>query len=218
MEDIYALTTTESNGIAMVEIEDGIYLIKNALTDDEVSYLRNICDSASEEDWHISYIKELTKQGVELHGDNQAEVQAYIDRNYNKYWADKVINVGNDPFCDNILDRIRPFFEGKYDLQRLYDIQRQKPGEGLDEHHDAGYDERLLRAIIFYVNGDFNDGELYFPKLNFEYKPQAGDFITFPSSKDYLHGVKIVGEGPSRYALSGFAWAAGTIDSWTKDH
>ena len=75
-----------------------------------------------------------------------------------------------------------------------------------------------FNIIIFYVNGDFNDGELYFPKLNFEYKPQAGDFITFPSSKDYLHGVKIVGEGPSRYALSGFAWAAGTIDSWTKDH
>jgi 2OG-Fe(II) oxygenase superfamily len=218
MEDIFALAATEAGGLVAEEIEEGIYLIKNALSSEEIVYLRNLCDSATEEDWAKSYIKELTAQGVDIYGDNEAEIKAYIERNYNPYWADKVLPVDNDGFCKKIVDRIRPFFGDKYDLQELSELQRQKPGEGLDEHHDGGYDTRLLRAIIFYVNEDFEDGELYFPKLDFQYKPKAGDFITFPSSEKYLHGVKAVGPGPSRYALAGFAWAAGTIQLWTKDH
>lgn len=216
--DKYKLVSTQAGDLVAIEIEKEIFLVKNALAPEEISYIREVCDSASEEDWGYSYMEELTGQGRHLYGDDEEKVKEYIERNYNPYWADKVVSVGNEPFCDKIRDRIMPFFEGKYDLPHFYEVQRQKPGEGLDEHYDAGYDERLLRAVIFYVNDDFTDGELYFPKLGFEYKPRAGDFITFPSSKEYLHGVKLVGPGPSRYALSGFAWAAGTLDIWAEDH
>jgi len=219
MESKFELTTTKSGDLIAEEIEDGIYVIKNALTVEEVTYLRDIAESTTEDGWKANYLRELRLQGVSVYGEDDTEnVEAYVQRNINEYWIDKTITIPDSDLCANIVNRIKPFFEGKYDLQALSEIQRQYEGQGLDEHYDGGYDERILRAIIFYVNDDFTGGQLYFPDRKFEYSPTAGDFITFPASKDYVHGVRLVGVGPGRYAMAGFAWEHGALDEWIKDH
>jgi hypothetical protein len=218
VESKFNLATTKSGDLVAEELLDGVYLIKNALTPYEIEYLHNLAKSTTEDGWRVQYFAELTSQAVSLYGDDVGKIEDYIKRNKNEYWSDKVIKVPNEDLCDNILNRVMPFFGDKYDLGVFYEIQRQSVGEGLDEHYDGGYDPRLLRAVIFYINDDFNGGELYFPKQNFEYRPVAGDFITFPSSDDYLHGVKKVQPGPNRYALASFAWEAGIMEEWVKDH
>jgi len=219
MDTKFELTTTKSGGFVAEEIEEGIYVIKNALTSEEITYLRGLAESTTEEGWKATYLNELRQQGISVYGEDDVDgVEAYIQRNINEYWIDKTITIPDPDFCAKIVDRVRPFFEGKYDLQPLSEVQRQYEGQGLDEHYDGGYDERILRAIIFYVNDDFTGGQLYFPSRNFEYSPTAGDFITFPASKDYVHGVRLVGAGPGRYAMAGFAWEHGSLDKWIKDH
>jgi predicted 2-oxoglutarate/Fe(II)-dependent dioxygenase YbiX len=112
---------------------------------------------------------------------------------------------------EKLIEKIKPFFGDGYDLPVFSEINRQKIGEGMDEHCDMGSRSSLLRSMLFYINDDYEGGELYFPALNFEYKPKAGDFITFPSYEKYTHGVRPVLSGSNRYVVSGFAWAAGKM-------
>lgn len=62
-------------------------------------------------------------------------------------------------------------------------------------------DDSLLRdsfISMFYVNDDFDGGELFFPTFNYSYKPKAGD-IAYYKMKD-AHGVSPVTKG-KRYTV-----------------
>jgi len=57
-----------------------------------------------------------------------------------------------------------------------------------------------LSAVI-YLNDNYEGGELYFPDHDLVIKPEPGDFITWPGSGWYVHGVKEVKNG-IRFTLS----------------
>lgn len=59
-------------------------------------------------------------------------------------------------------------------------------------------------AGLFYLNDDYEGGELYFPQHNIEFKPKAGAAYFFPGDKNYLHGVKEIKSG-IRYTIP-FFW------------
>ena len=44
-------------------------------------------------------------------------------------------------------------------------------------------------AVIYYINDDYEGGEINFPWHNLTVKPKANSFITFPSNQHYLHEV-----------------------------
>lgn len=74
-------------------------------------------------------------------------------------------------------------------------------------HMNAHYDEELMSdfnvSIIFYLNDNYDGGELNFPQHNLAIKPKANSVIIFPGSKDYYHEVLEV-FGEDRYTSS--AW------------
>jgi len=45
-------------------------------------------------------------------------------------------------------------------------------------------------SAIFYLNDDYEGGEIYFPNLNINYKPVKGSFVWFPNDElgDYIMG------------------------------
>jgi hypothetical protein len=59
-------------------------------------------------------------------------------------------------------------------------------------------------AGLFYLNDDYEGGELYFPQHDIEFKPKAGAAYFFPGDKNYLHGVKEIKSG-IRYVIP-FFW------------
>ena len=68
-----------------------------------------------------------------------------------------------------------------------------------DNHEDFEY---LTNSTIIYLNDDYEGGEIYFPNLNFTYKPKKGDAIIFPcNTENYDHGVKEVTSG-NRYTIA----------------
>lgn len=72
-------------------------------------------------------------------------------------------------------------------------------GEHVDNH--SGY-EFLTHSSVIYLNDEYEGGEIYFPKLDFEYRPQAGDGIFFPCSEPHLvHGVREITSG-DRYTIA----------------
>mgnify|MGYP006274119905 CR=1 FL=1 len=58
-------------------------------------------------------------------------------------------------------------------------------------------------ATLVYLNDDYVGGETHFPNKGIEYKPKKGDFITFPGTVEFLHGVRETTTGV-RYTIASF--------------
>jgi len=58
-------------------------------------------------------------------------------------------------------------------------------------------------AGLFYLNDDYEGGELYFPLQGIEFKPKAGAAYFFPGDKNYIHGVREITSG-IRYVVPFF--------------
>jgi predicted 2-oxoglutarate/Fe(II)-dependent dioxygenase YbiX len=55
-------------------------------------------------------------------------------------------------------------------------------------------------AIMFYVNDDYDGGELYFPDHGIRYKPEKNSLAMFPGNKNFIHGVSQV-KNSDRFTL-----------------
>lgn len=64
-------------------------------------------------------------------------------------------------------------------------------------------------SVVWYLNQDFEGGELYFSKFDRWIRPATGMVVTFPSWHDYAHTAKPVSRG-MRYAVTTWMAAVGT--------
>lgn len=58
-------------------------------------------------------------------------------------------------------------------------------------------------AGLFYLNDDYEGGELYFPNQGIQFKPKAGAAYFFPGDLNYIHGVTEITSG-IRYVIPFF--------------
>lgn len=112
-----------------------------------------------------------------------------------------------------IKERIQAEFFPNYDLYEHNAFQCLIEGENMYEHTDTPSDprhrdedgqrwSRIVWGTILYINDDYSGGEIYYPELNIEYKPQAGDLLIHAAH--VVHGVRKVTKG-IRFAYSNFA-------------
>ena len=65
--------------------------------------------------------------------------------------------------------------------------QEDAPDHVKDMEHPTNYRDY---SVIFYLNDDYEGGEIYFPDHDIEISPKKGMAVVFPSNGDYNHGVK----------------------------
>lgn len=68
----------------------------------------------------------------------------------------------------------------------------------LHEGHDRGKPNDFPYYDIsglFYINDDYEGGELYFPEQDLKFKPKAGSAYFFPGDMNYIHGVSEITSG-----------------------
>jgi predicted 2-oxoglutarate/Fe(II)-dependent dioxygenase YbiX len=143
-----------------------------------------------------------------------------------EYWKDRVAT-GNtlnqhDPEINRVIEKMVQRFKKEVDDFFMVDadptspaIVRWLPGQlqmphadkELHEGSDAGkpndfpwYD----LAGLFYLNDDYDGGELYFPQHDIKFKPKAGAAYFFPGDMNYIHGVTEITSG-TRYVIP-FFW------------
>jgi hypothetical protein len=58
-------------------------------------------------------------------------------------------------------------------------------------------------AGLFYINDDYEGGELYFPEQDIQFKPKARAAYFFPGDRNYIHGVTEITSG-TRYTCPFF--------------
>ena len=70
--------------------------------------------------------------------------------------------------------------------------------DGSQKNHPTSF---RTWSAIFYINDDYEGGEIEFPLKKFTYKPKSNSLVVFPSTSEYLHGVKEVTKG-TRYTVA----------------
>lgn len=79
--------------------------------------------------------------------------------------------------------------------------------KGMPAHFDDSPENNKTKThygMVLYLNDNYDGGEIYYPKLNLQYKPKRGDLIIHPGTEEYMHGVKDISNG-NRYVITFFA-------------
>jgi hypothetical protein len=196
------------NGYSFKELTTELISVENFLSKEQLDTLNNIIDNTSQEEWEVEYLSNLKSFCLEKFGrddvDNLvAEGKFEITQN----WKDKNFNISDHemymPMYDNLNSMVINS-DSTLHLSGLGTIQRMQTGVELKSHTDQHTDPSIRYATIIYINDEYVDGELFFPKLGIELKPKPGTMLFFPGNEEYEHGVRHVGEGPIRYVLVGF--------------
>lgn len=190
------------------EITDELISVENFLTDEDLGFLWNQINAASQEDWEVEYMSNLKIFCMQKFGrddvDNLvAEGKFEITQN----WTDKNLNVSRNPEYMVYYTRLASLVseaDPNLELSGLATIQRMQSGVELKSHTDQHTDPSIRYAAIIYINDDYKDGEIFFKNLDLKLRPKPKTLLIFPGNEKYEHGVEFVAEGPIRYVLVGF--------------
>lgn len=113
------------------------------------------------------------------------------------------------PVLEDIVGRIKIKIEEKFKVRVLPTsptivrwpegtLQHPHADKELHEGPDAGTENEFPWydiGTIFYLNDDYEGGELHFPKQEISFKPKARAAYFFPGDMNYIHGVNMVKSG-----------------------
>lgn len=188
---------------------DMIHEIENFLTEEEIQYLSNyaknntlwdITESHWNENGNIIYDHRVWENRVATWHTLQKTDKKIID------------------ILNNVINRLKVTIEDFFNVEAYPTspaivrwptgtLQNPHADKELHEGPDAGtpndfpwYD----LGTVFYLNDEYEGGELYFPLQGIEFKPKRGAVYFFPGDKNFIHGVRPVRSG-CRYT-SPFFW------------
>jgi len=196
------------SGFDVEELIPGVLLVKDFITEQELSELLDIIKNTPEEDWLIEYTTNLKRFCLEKFGRDDVEnlvkegkfeiTQGWEDKNLSlkDYKITALINTR----LENILYKAKPDSE----LASIKTLQRMQKGVQLKAHTDQSTDPAIYYAQILYLNDDYEGGELFFVNKNFKVKPKPRSLLVFPGTEEFEHGVNFVKDGPIRYVMVSF--------------
>lgn len=195
---------------------EGILVIEDFISEEELAQFWQIIKDTPEEDWHIHYQNQIKTFCMEKFGrddvDNLvAEGKYEITRN----WDDKNLKVSMYPISQKITERLLGLIHSAdKDLHLTFGIfQRMQEGVELKAHTDQHTDPSIHYAAVLYLNDDYTNGEIFWPNKGLEIKPKARTLVMFPGTDEFNHGVRHVGPGPIRYVMPAFIKVVGFYDN-----
>ena len=122
------------------------------------------------------------------------------------------------PVIEGLFKRLQPIIEDFFNVRvqptgqtivRWLPGQLQKPHADKELHDgpDAGLPNDFPYydiASLFYLNDDYEGGEIYWPLQGVRIKPKRGAAYFFPGDMNYIHGVTEI-KGNIRYTVP-FFW------------
>jgi hypothetical protein len=199
------------NNKNLIKLAPEIYVYKNFLSKEETESFRKYISKFPENHW---LNKDMWQAEDEISAPNQI-FQGSLD-------------------LDILYKKSQSFFGPEYKPLPSNGVSKMVEGQSLEVHWDSpghpdDHDEESMDAYnsailngelydphntchivqygyVMYMN-DFEGGELYYPEVGVEYKPESGDLVIHSASKKYRHGVRTVTKGP-RYAYTNFIVAS----------
>lgn len=174
--------------------------LENFMTKEEIDFLENAARNIT--------IWDVTQSHANENGTVIYDAHYWKDRVATRPSLDK-----NDPkigpVIQGLFEKLRPVIENFYKVKvrptgetivRWLPGQLQQPhaDKELHEGPDAGKPNDFPYydiASLFYLNDDYEGGELYFPLQGIKFKPKKGAAYFFPGDKNYIHGVTMIESG-----------------------
>ena len=174
--------------------------LENFMTEEEIEFLEKAAKSIT--------IWDVTETHVNENGTVVYEASYWKDRVATRPSLDK-----NDksiaPVIEGLFNRLKPIVEEFYNVEAIptnTTIVRWLPGQLQNPHADKelheGEDAGLPNdfpyydlSSLFYLNDDYEGGELYFPLQGVQFKPKKGAAYFFPGDMNYIHGVTEIKSG-----------------------
>jgi hypothetical protein len=193
-------------GFEFEQLDPNVFLIKDFISEEECNFFYNLAESKTQEDWLGAYLEGIKDRAEARYGTRDLE-ETDLEVTHN--WNDKVIFIVDTIKQYGLDERLESLFDKDANLSfRPFGIiQRQYTGSELGGHYDQYVDDRMKWAAVIYINEDYVDGEFYFSEKQIAIKPPRRSMLVFPATEEYWHGVKMVGEGPTRYAMPSFVWS-----------
>lgn len=191
-----------------MNLRDNVLIQRNAIAPADLDALARYVQRARMEQTAVSsFAEDAPAQGVEWVINKEIRDTHHLHQT--KAIAQKhrsILEAGINSF-------IEPFYDVKIrDWEPLQLLHYGKGGHYIP-HVDAEtlytdedglelWEKTLDRdlSVVYFLNEDFDGGELFFPKLDLLIRPEAGGVVCFPSDHNYIHGVKPVTAG-RRYTL-----------------
>jgi len=180
--------------------KDMIVELENFMTEEEIVFLEKAAKSLT--------IWDVTESHVNENGTIVYDSEYWKDRVATRPTLDK-----NDPAIAPVIaglfERLKPIVEEFYKVEVIptnATIVKWLPGQfqhphadkELHEGPDAGLPNDFPNydlSSLFYLNDDYEGGELYFPLQGVKFKPKKGAAYFFPGDKNYIHGVTEIKSG-----------------------
>lgn len=191
------------------KLASGVWIVYNFFTHKDFEPIWALINGASQEDWETSYRNK--QKLLALKKFNRTDIDNLIQEGLMEYtysWVDKNIDITEEVgfFVNRKLQKLFATFKDNLHISNFEGVQRQPPGVELKEHVDGDAHPQIEYAIIAYMNDDYNGGELFFSKLGIQTVPPKNSLLIFSNGLEYLHGVKKVLDGPTRYVLPTFLY------------
>jgi hypothetical protein len=167
------------------------YIIENFISEKDIQEIINVLDNFDKANNNGS-TRKIMRFGIDNFNGTQGSLTELGDfGNMVKAYGDRAALLAKE------------LFETEKDiyLSTLW-LSKQTAGSRIKPHKDTdgGINMQYSHAGILYLNNQEDGGEIYFPKIDFEHKPKAGDLVLFECrSNNSLHGVKMVTQ--DRYAI-----------------
>jgi hypothetical protein len=185
----------------------GIHIYKNAITNglDIINRLESVLGNSSDE------LFKWTNSANPLGRDLSDYRNCFDFKIHPDYWEFLTPEFKEIKDCYEEIDQ--GFENAIVDYKNLYNLKlsfkeglnfvKYSEGHHFVSHVDAGSSYSSVVSAVAYLNDDYEGGQLVFPLLGFEFKPEAGDIVVFPSSFMHAHKVNAVKSG-TRYAIATF--------------
>jgi len=145
-------------------------------------------------------IKEGVINNGEFETDLNSRITLSIDVPYTNSDNNDFTNIFRETF-DPVEKNYMSLFNISLKSHNPYKILKYNTGGKFDSHMDDGGGNFRRVSTVYYLNDNYEGGELCFPQFGIELKPKAGDMVIFPSSYVYSHSVNPVISG-NRYSIA----------------
>lgn len=146
---------------------DNIQIVEDVLSKEEhkkiLDYVVNV-DGWHKQPWGVEFFN--SEKGLSL------EISELLD---------KAIRIAWQKCIDQYDVKLRVFAKSEVHLVKF------EKDYSMNKHIDTAGDF----AVIYYINDNYDGGEINFPWHNLTIKPKANSFVLFPSNEHYLHEVLI---------------------------
>ena len=171
-----------------IYLDKNIYCIENVLSKKDLKTVQDF--SKDEQGWRGHKIAEAIELGTSSNSLKSMSPEIYgIFMNM----FVKIIKPAEPLLNISPVAELQRFIAGEKDFSVLDKEWSMTPHQ--DNNSSYSMTANIEKGLIFYINDDFEGGEIEYVNKNIIHRPVANSIIVHPANQEYTHGVRLVTSG-----------------------